>query len=162
MKNVITLAILSVLASACAGWGGAVPAPGEPEAAVRATLGTPTATYRDGADTLLEYARGPSGQYTYMARLDPQGRLVSYEQVLTSARFGAVRIGRDNRDTILHTFGRPAEVLRFAYSPADVWMYRYKEQDVWNSVMYVEFAADGTVGKMTNGPDPERESRRNR
>lgn len=157
MKNIASLISLSVLAAGCAGWGGATLTPGEPEAAVRAALGTPTGTYRDGRDTLLEYARGPAGQYTWMARLDPQGRLVSYEQVLTSARFGAVRIGRDNRDTILHTFGRPAEVLRFAFSPADVWMYRYKEQDVWDSVMYVEFAANGTVGKMTNGPDPERE-----
>jgi hypothetical protein len=162
MKNIISLAIISLLAAGCAGWGGAALTPGEPETAVRAALGAPTSTYRDGADTLLEYARGPSGQYTYMARLDPQGRLVSYEQVLTSARFAAVRIGKDNRDAILHSFGRPAEVLRFARSPSDVWMYRYKEQDVWNSVMYVEFAADGMVGKMTNGPDPERESRRNR
>ena len=162
MKNVISLATISVLASACAGWGGAALTPGEPEAAVRAALGTPTSTYRDGADTLLEYARGPAGQYTWMARLDPQGRLVSYEQVLTSARFGAVRIGKDDQNTILHTFGRPAEVLRFAHSPADVWMYRYKEQDVWNSVMYVEFAANGTVGKMVNGPDPEREEHRSR
>ncbi|WP_229218149.1 hypothetical protein [Rugamonas apoptosis] len=157
------MAILAVLATACAGRGGwGVPSltPGTPEATVRAALGTPTATYRDGVDTLLEYAYGPAGQTTWMARLDPQGRLVSYQQVLTSANFATVRIGKDDRDAILHRFGRPAEVRRFAYSPSDVWMYRYKEQDVWDSVMYVEFAANGTVGRMVNGPDPEREERR--
>lgn len=166
MKNIVSLAILALLVAACASWGGPDGrgerslTPGTPEAAVRAALGTPTATYRDGADTLLEYAHGPAGQTTGMARLDPQDRLVSYQQVLTSAQFATVRIGKDDRDAILHRFGRPAEVRRFAYSPSDVWMYRYKEQDVWDSVMYVEFAANGTVGRMVNGPDPEREERR--
>lgn len=162
MKKLAFTAFILCMLSACAGWGGARLTPGMPEAAVRAALGAPTGVYRDGGDTVLEYASGPAGQATWMARLDPAGRLASYEQVLTSEKFAQVKVGKDNRDTILHRFGRPAEVLRFASSPADVWMYRYKEQDVWNSVMYVEFATDGTVGKLTNGPDPERESRRNR
>jgi hypothetical protein len=154
MKTLVFMAIFCAGLAACAHLAPASLPPGMPADAVLARLGPPGHTYRDGAETVLEY---PRGQYTFMARLDAQGKLVSYEQVLTSARFAGVRIGKDNKTTILHTFGQPAETQRYALSDTDAWLYRYKEQDVWNSVMYVQFAPDGVVKAMMNGPDPERE-----
>jgi hypothetical protein len=162
MKNMIFVTMFCGGLAACANLVAPSLTPGMPADAVRAQLGTPTNTYRDGADTLLEYARGPAGQHTFMARIDPQGKLASFEQVLTSAKFGAVRIGKDNKQTILHTFGQPAEIQRYALSDTEAWLYRYKEQDVWNSIMYVQFYPSGTVKALQNGPDPDREGSRAR
>jgi outer membrane protein assembly factor BamE (lipoprotein component of BamABCDE complex) len=111
---------------------------------------------------MLEYARGPAGQYTFMARIGPDGRLLSYEQVLSSEKFATVKPGKDTKETILRTFGRPAQRVRYASVEGDVWLYRYKEQNVWDSVMSVEFNRQGVVLAMVNGPDPEREPRRGR
>ncbi len=157
MKKLIIVAILPVLLAACAG---PPPAPGTPVAEVRQRLGRPTGSYPNGADTMLEYAYGPWGQYTWMARIGPDGRLISYEQVLTSEKFATVKAGKDDKDSILRTFGRPAQVTHYASVDGDVWLYRYKEQDVWNSMMSVEFNRSGVVQAMVNGPDEEREYRR--
>lgn len=159
MKNLHSLAILVLALSGCASWNRSPPA-GAPVEAVLSELGQPTARYRDGADTMLEYASGPSGQQTYMARIGADGRLISYEQVLNSAKFATVQIGKDNEASILRTFGRPAETYTLPLKDLHVWAYRYKEADVWNSMMHVHFDRDGVVRMMVSGPDPEREERR--
>ncbi len=133
--------------------------PGIPADAVRARLGEPSHTYQDGEYTELEYAKG---QYTFMARIDPQGKLASYEQVLTADKFATVAIGRADKASILHTFGQPAAMQRYPTSNTDAWLYHYKEQDIWNSIMYVEFYPTGKVKSLQSGPDPERESSRGR
>ena len=160
MKRLSILTILALLAGGCASFGRPPPQPGDSADAVRARLGQPTNIYRSGNDTLLEYAYGPMGQYTWMARLGPDDRLRSYDQVLTSANFATVKPGRDDKTSILQRFGRPTQVTHYASVEGDVWLYRYKEQDVWNSMMSVEFDRRGVVQAMVNGPDEEREARR--
>lgn len=160
MRKALILAILTLLLAACAQFGRPPPQPGDSREAVLIRLGQPTNVYADGDDTLLEYAYGPFGQYTWMARLGPDGRLRSYEQVLTSAKFATVKPGKDTKETILRTLGRPTQVTHYASVDGDVWLYRYKEQDVWNSMMSVEFNRQGVVQAMVNGPDEEREVRR--
>jgi hypothetical protein len=157
MKKLIFTTIFPALLAACAG---PPPVPGEPAAAVEAKLGRPTGVYRDGADTMLEYATGPWGQYTWMARIGGDGKLVSYEQVLTGQKFATIKPGKDDKDSILRTLGRPAQVTHYHSVDGDVWLYRYKEQDVWNSMMSVEFNRAGVVQAMVNGPDEERENKR--
>ena len=160
MRNPLMRAVLALALAGCAQFERPPPQPGDSRGAVLDRLGRPTNIYADGADTLLEYAYGPSGQYTWMARLGPDNRLRSYEQVLTSAKFATVKLHKDNKDTILRIFGRPMQVTHYASVDGDVWLYRYKEQDVWNSVMAVEFDRQGVVQAMVNGPDEEREVRR--
>src|SRR5450830_824095 len=75
--------------------------PGEPEAQVLARLGKPTGTYQDGNDVLWEYARGPFGQVTYMARIGPDHTLISYEQVLTLEKFATIKVGQFNQADVL-------------------------------------------------------------
>ena len=162
MKNLSFLAIFSALLAACSGLGGPAPQPGEPADALQARLGPPTGRYSNGPDTVLEYAQGPSGQTTYMARIGPDNRLISFEQVLSSEKFATVRPGKDTKQTILSTFGRPAQQVHYASVDGDVWLYHYKEQDVWDSLMHVEFNRNGVVQAMVNGPDPERDGRRGR
>ncbi|MBJ7309583.1 hypothetical protein H7U20_05150 [Rugamonas sp. CCM 8940] len=158
----VAMTSISLLLAACAAPGGSPPPPGSTAEQLQALLGRPSASYRDGADTLLEYATGPSGQATYMARLGADGRLLSYEQVLSSEKFAAVKIGRDNQHSILLTFGQPFARQRYPLNHLEAWLYRYKEQGVWNSIMYVQFRPDGSVDSLQNGPDPEREPHRAR
>jgi len=80
--------------------------------------------------------------------------------VLTSAKFATVKLGKDNKETILRTFSRPTQVTHYASVDGDVWLYRYKEQDVWDSMMSIEFDRQGVVQAMVNGPDEEREVKR--
>lgn len=157
MKNIAIAITFTLFLSACAG----LPAPpvGASEAAVLASLGQPTGRYALDDNTMLEYAQGPLDQTTYMARLGPDGRLLSFEQVLTSEKFASVALKRDTKQSILARFGRPNDVVHYASVDGDVWLYRYKEQKVWDSMMHVEFDSNGVVQAMVNGPDPDRQGR---
>jgi len=130
------------------------PNPGDPIDVVQAKLGAPTAVYTEGGDRSLEYATGPMGQYTWMARLGPDGRLTSYEQVLTGEKFATIKIDQATKDQVLYTLGRPAERSRVAMRDYEVWSYRYKEAGVWNSLMHVHFDQQGVVRQMMNASDP--------
>ena len=154
LKTAATLALILSL-SACAPMIRRTPAVGAPLAEVTARLGKPDAIYPDPAGgQVLEYRGQPMGQFQYMARIGADGKLVSYEQVLTSENFARIEVGRWNRDDVLRNFGRPAEVVRSRLEEGEIWSYRYKEQGVWNSVMNVDFNARGTVLRVFNSPDP--------
>ena len=160
----IMIAILlttQVILAGCAavGPGRTPPQPGEPVAAVVARLGQPTATHvlPDGQE--LEYATGPYGQFTYMARFDADGRLRSYEQVLTGEKFATIKLNSAMKQDVLNIVGKPAETSRVFLNHYEVWSYRYKENGVWNSMMHVHFDDDGVVRLMQNGPDPMFERR---
>jgi hypothetical protein len=154
MRLLAALAVSLPLA-ACAPLLRQAPPAGSPLAEVTAKLGQPNAVYPEpGGGQTLEYRGQPMGQFQWMARIGPDGRLLSYDQVLTSENFARVRIDRDTKDDILRLFGRPAEVSRVALRNYEVWSYRYKESGVWNSMMHVHFDANGVVRQMLNGPDP--------
>ncbi len=159
MKLATSVATLSavLLLGACA--SRPAPNPGDPADVVQTKLGTPTSVYADGAGRALEYATGPMGQYTWMARLGPDGRLTSYEQVLTGEKFATIKIDQATKEQVLRTIGRPAERSRVAMQNYEVWSYRYKEAGVWNSMMHVHFDEQGVVRQMMNGPDPMYEPR---
>ena len=156
MINVIKIAIAgAVLALAgCAGMWKQAPVPGETLEAVQAKLGPPTGVYPSADGQVLEYATGPYGQFTYMARMGPDGRMLSWEQVLTGEKFASIKVDRATKEDVLRTMGRPAERSRVALHNYEVWSYRYKEAGVWNSLMHVHFDEQGVVRMMMNGPDP--------
>jgi outer membrane protein assembly factor BamE (lipoprotein component of BamABCDE complex) len=156
-KTLTTAATLALILSlsACAPMIRRTPAVGAPLAEVTAKLGKPDAVYPDPAGgQVLEYRGQPMGQFQHMARIGADGKLISYEQVLTSENFDRIEVGRWNRDDVLRNFGRPAEVVRSRLEEGEIWSYRYKEKGVWNSVMNVDFNARGTVLRVFNSPDP--------
>lgn len=154
-------AVLSLLLGACAGFGGDPVKPGDSESAVISKLGAPTHRYQDGNERLLEYMRGPWGQQTYMARIGPDGRLVSYEQVLTIQKFASITPGEATKNDVLKSIGAPSDTSYLPLSELEVWSYPYKEANVWNSVMHVHFDKRGIVQRMQGGQDPrfEQDSR---
>ena len=145
----------ALLLSGCAGLMREAPPAGAPLPEVLAKLGQPTEVYRepDGGQD-LEYRGQPMGQFQWIARIGPDGRLLAYEQVLTSAAFAKVKVDHTGKDEILRMFGRPAEISRVRFHDYEVWSYRYKEAGVWNSMMSVHFDEAGIVRQMLNGPDP--------
>ncbi len=120
-----------------------------------ARLGRPTHVYQDGASRLLEYMHGPMGQATEMARIGPDGTLVSFEQVLTVEKFATIRLGETNKETVLRTIGAASETRFFRASGLEEWSYPFKEHGIWDSLMAVYFDQAGIVRKLQNGPDPK-------
>jgi outer membrane protein assembly factor BamE (lipoprotein component of BamABCDE complex) len=147
-------AALVLTLSACSTFS-RTPAPGTPLADVTAKLGKPDAVYPDpNGGQVLEYRGQPMGQFQHMARFGADGRLVSYDQVLTSENFAKIQPGRWMRDDVLRTFGRPAETGRDRVSGFESWSYRYKQDGVWNAYMNVYFNGRGEVHHTENTPDP--------
>lgn len=130
---------------------------GQTEAQVIARLGKPTQAYQDGASRLLEYKHGRMGQTTEMARIGADGKLVSYEQVLSLQKFAAIKIGEATKETVLRIIGAPGETHFYQGSQLEAWSYAFKESDVWDSLMAVYFDKAGIVRRLENGPDPLRQ-----
>ena len=121
------------------------------------TLPFDTAHSRVGFHLRTRWGQRLQGEFPAYAgevRIGADGRLVSYEQVLTSEKFATIKIDSANKEEVLRTVGRPAETSRVALRNYEVWSYRYKEAGVWNSLMHVHFDQQGVVRQMMNGPDP--------
>ena len=148
----LVLAALSL--SACAALRTPPPA-GAPVAEVTAALGQPDASYPepDGGQ-VLEYRGQPMGQYNPLAHIGADGRLVAYEQALTSENFAKVQPARWTKDDVLRSFGRPAEMSPDRVAGGEVWSYRYKQDGVWPAYMNVYFNGRGEVRRTDNTPDP--------
>jgi hypothetical protein len=129
--------------------------PGQSEAEVIARLGRPTHVHQDGASRLLEYMHGPKGQTTDMARIGPDGRLVSLEQVLTMQKFGTIQPGAADKEKVLRTIGAPSQTRYYTASQLEEWAYPFRENGIWDSLMSVLFDKAGIVRKLQNGPDPD-------
>lgn len=147
------LAALLLSVGACASFGQAPVNPGDPESVVISKLGAPTNRYQDGNERLLEYMKGPWGQQTYMARFGPDGRLISYEQVLTNEKFARIKPGQTTKEQVLKTIGAPSDTSFLTLSQMEVWSYPYKDSHTWNSVMHVHFDKAGVVQRLQDGPD---------
>lgn len=150
----------AVALAGCTAMTRTAPMVGDTVADAQAKFGPPTAVYPAAGGQVLEYAAGPMGQYTWMATVGPDGRLTSFEQVLTGEKFATLKIGKARKEDVLRTIGRPAERSFLALPQLEVWSYRYKEAGVWNSMMHVHFDRSGVLSMMQNGPDPMYEERR--
>jgi hypothetical protein len=156
-KTIKTTAALALILSlaACAPVIRRTPPVGAPLAEVTAKLGKPNAVYQEAdGSQIYEYTGQPMGQFNHMARIRPDGTLLSYEQVLTSENFAKIDVSRWNKDDVLRHFGHPAQVMRSRLEDGEIWSYRYKEKGVWDSLMNVDFNARGVVLRTYNSADP--------
>lgn len=121
---------------------------GDSEAEVIAKRGQPTNRYQDGKHKLLEYATGPMGQQTWMARIDESGDVISFEQVLTTEKFAQIKLNESTKDDVLRIVGAPGETSYLHLSDLEVWSYTYKRDRLWDSIMHIHFDKSGVVRKM--------------
>ena len=115
-------------------------------------FGAPAVEFNDDGGATLIYSTAPMGQLAYAAHIDPSGRVVHVEQVLTLQNFANIRVNAWNQKDILDHFGPAAQQRNIRGHR--VWDYRYKEQGVYNSLFTVTFNDTGVVIKAENGPDP--------
>jgi hypothetical protein len=155
MKRFFSLGVLLLLLalSGCANFNSPPFQPGATEAEIVSRIGKPTARYVDGNTVLLEYARGYWGQHTHMGRLGADGRLVSWEQVLTTEKFSELVLGESTKQDVLLKVGQPGEYTRIAKKNYEVWTYHYKQDGVWDSVIHLMFDKNGILQQMENGLD---------
>lgn len=146
--------LVSALSAKCMSFFSPYPLPGANEQEVVVRMGEPANRYRDGSQTLLEYPGGHFGQQTFMARMGPDGRMISLEQVRTLEKFGTVKVGQASKDDVLRNVGTPSETSWLPLPQQEVWSYRYRENNVWDSMMHIHFDQDGVVRKIENGRDP--------
>ncbi|WP_423708484.1 outer membrane protein assembly factor BamE domain-containing protein [Undibacterium sp. WLX3042] len=164
MNTMIRLAAISLVAvlSSCASWRSVDVAALQTESEVTTRLGNPTDVYQDGATHLLEYMHGRRAQATHMVRVAADGKVISYEQVLTEQKFAEIKLGVSDKAAVLKILGAPYEHVYYSRVGLEAWSYPYKESGVWNSLMAVYFDQDGIVRKLENGPDPVFEPREHR
>jgi outer membrane protein assembly factor BamE (lipoprotein component of BamABCDE complex) len=123
-----TLASLLIVAG-CAGYSGSNLQPGASETEVRSVMGTPAMEMRDPDGTrLLYYPRGPLGNQTYVASLNPAGTLTQVSNVLNDGTFNAIRPGLTEQE-VLRMIGPPREKDYFSNLGQTAWDYKF--QDTW-------------------------------
>lgn len=139
--------------SGCTGYSPAGLPRGATVAEVVSALGPPTGTTQ--APQRLEFARGPAGRHTYMVDFDADGRMRSWEQVLTEARFFEVLPGQ-TQDQVIQRLGRPSTTFPIGRQHIMVWNYRYESPFCQWFQVSIGTAPD-TLGRVTEvgfGPDP--------
>jgi hypothetical protein len=146
------LLVLAVLVG-CAGYSGARLMPGASEADVRASMGAPQRVWSDaGGGSSWEYARGPEGKETYMARLGPDGRLVRIDQVLSEPFFAQLQSGMTT-EAVARLLGRPYSSVRFPLSGETVWAWRFQQSDIYAMCFYAHFNDDGRLVRTSMGQE---------
>ncbi|MCZ4065055.1 hypothetical protein NB636_00185 [Oxalobacter aliiformigenes] len=156
MKHSFLACILasSFMLTGCASMFGPPLTPGMPVQQVIARNGPPAIEYPDGDTKVLEWPVSEWSQYAYMARIGPDGKLISYENVRTREKFATIKVNQFNKNDVLRTIGHPTETEYFPLKKQEAWSYRYKEEGIWNSMMHIYFDSSGIVRGMENGQDP--------
>jgi hypothetical protein len=124
--------------------------------AVVARMGPPTGRHAlPEGGTRLEFARGPLGRHTWMIDLDPMGRALRAEQVLTEATFAQVRDG-DRREDVLRRIGRPSEVRSGGWAGGETWSWRFDDDNrcLWFEVSMKDGRARGPAYAIDPRCDP--------
>jgi hypothetical protein len=115
------------------------------------SMGPPTGRHAlPQGGTRLEFARGPFGKHTYMVDVDPQGRVLGWQQVLDEAHFNAVPPGI-TADELRFRLGRPSNVRGGGWQGGEVWSYRY---DAIFCQWWQASVIDGRVRDAAYAPDP--------
>jgi len=156
ISRLLLVATLLFALTACGSLAGRVK-PGDAESAVLSSAGRPTASYplSDGGKR-LQYSGQPWNQSVWNIDLDPQGRVVRVEQMMSDAAFAHIRSGADTRSDVQREFGPPAYVYAFPMKDETAYMYRYFDSAGWYAAMFVYFDPADTVKRTETGMDPWR------
>ncbi len=115
-------------------------------------MGKPDREIRLTEGTRLEFPRGPKGKHTYFVNFDEQGKLVSWQQVLTEERFKKILPGMPEEE-IVNLIGSGKERFGLARNRGYVWSYRY--QTPLCQWFQIEFTAEKKVRSVGYGLPPE-------
>jgi len=148
----ISILALAALPAACTTYGPQGYPPGTRAETVMQGMGPPTGEYPlPGGGRRLEYARGPFARHTYMLDFDAGGQLLRFEQVLTEARFNAIKAGMSAQQ-VREQIGRPSTTWPIPRQHQLVWSYRYESP--FCQWFMVGMGPGDQVVDTAYGPDP--------
>jgi hypothetical protein len=135
----------AVLAAACAHYGAEL-VPGQSSIAdVERVMGVPTAVReKPDGEKILWYSKLPFGRESYAARVDPNGKLVAFEQRLTDQNISKIRRDASTADDVLDILGPPYRRSKFPRKDGEVWEYPLRTPPE-PMTLFVELSPDGVV-----------------
>ena len=110
-----------------------------------------------GGATRMVWSQQPMGEYAWATTVSKDGKVGTFEQVLTDKNFQRLANGTWTASMVQCQFGPPANIDQFGDGDGskNVWEYRYKQDSEWFSIMYVYMSSDGSrVLRFSPGPDP--------
>ena len=152
----ILLAALTVAAIAgCAGTGANL-VPGQSTAAdVEKSMGKPKEKITNSAgESVWFYTTAPNGQYTYAARMKPDGTVLSVQQVLTKENWSKVVPGKTTTKEVQELLGPPGEVSRAFGASNDQWTYHVMNDNRQHLMIYDLSPEGGTITRQQLMLDP--------
>lgn len=148
-KKTATFLVAVLLLGGCASYDGRGLQPGQSQVSeVEQRMGTPAMRWKepDGGE-LLAYPRGPAGYHTYMARIGPDGRLQSLDNVLEPKHFALIREGM-GQDDVLRVLGPPYPGWTIYFKARDELAWEWRYCDDWGEPARFNVFFDGTSGKV--------------
>jgi hypothetical protein len=138
----------AALVAGCASYDGRGLQPGVSSVdEVVSVMGKPAMQWKDPDGRMqLAYPRGPEGLQTFMAFVDPQGRLERIEGVLGTKHFARIEPGKSDQAAILRLLGpsQPQWTMYFERRDELVWEWRFC--DDWGQVARFDVLFDGMSG----------------
>ena len=146
-----SLLALSLL-TACTGYAPPANVTGMTQADLVTQMGQPDTLRQTASGTRLEFPRGPMGHHTWFVDVDPAGKIVKAEQVLTEPNFNLITPGMA-QDEVRQRLGRPSETQGLGRSRGVVWNYRYENH--FCQWFQVELSQEQQVRSTGYGEPPE-------
>jgi hypothetical protein len=134
----------------------AVPPHATNKAELRRTLGRPTdIRFGPHGEEIWEFARGPLGRQTFIARIAPGGTVVGIWQVLSREFYDRIIPYRSTAADVRALLGRPADVQFYSASGTEVWEYPITDEAARDAKLTVKFDDNNVVlevGKLVETP----------
>jgi hypothetical protein len=120
-------------------------------AAFTQKYGSPTTVIEKAPSKRLVYRTGPYGEETYFVDVDENGRVTSWQQVLTEDNFKKIQPNMPAQ-AVIDLLGPCSETHSLARNRGSVYSYRYRSPFCqWFSI---ELTAEGFVRSAGYLPDP--------
>ena len=139
--------------------------PGETtESEIVAQWGTPENVWMTPqGDRVLEYNRQPNGEANYMITIGANGRVTTFQNVLTRANFANIQPGM-HIEAVRQLLGRPAKVVPYALAGETVHTWRWREGTGGAPYRLFEVTTDqqNLVKRVADTEEPSHSERRRR
>ena len=150
MRHNLFAAMLVSLLSGCASFDGRGLVAGQStEKDVEALMGVPAERVKmpDG-DTVLYYARQPTGRMMYAVRMSPDGVMRAREQLLTEQNIARLYRDTTTREQARAIVGPPWRTSRLERQGRDVWEYTMFNAGLEEYFLYLQFSYDGILREV--------------
>ena len=123
-------------------------------------MGTPMERRQVGAESWLYYPSQPYGRKVFVARLAPEGRLISVEQRLTEEYIAKLVPNQSRREDVLALFGQPYERLNYPRMQREAWSWHMRQYANVPAWLHVQMSPDGVVREVYILDEGDKDDRR--